>query len=425
MSDQHITDGVTSAAATGRYAGLLRAFSNAAPRRSLIVVENLSVPLDRRVSQQARALREVGFEVTVICPRGKVRDIATYENWDGIRIHRFDLRAAGGTRRGYVREYGAAFRTVARLVRQLSGEAPFDVIHVCNPPDTMLTAAAIGARGTDARLIFDHHDLFPELYQARFGPDTDLAHRIALRVERTAYRRADVVLVPNDSYRQLAVTRGRRAPGDVFVVRNAPDTRRFRPTEPDAGLRHGRPHLIAYLGVMGPQDGVDHALRALAHLRTQRSDWHASFMGDGDVLPAMVRLAGQLGVSSHVDFMGTVGDDVITRVLSTADIGIAPDPSNAFNDRSTMNKIVEYMAIGRPVVCYDLAEARITAGAAALYANPNDPNALAARIGELLDDEPLRAEMGRIGQARIADELSWARSRDALYAGYCRALRLG
>jgi glycosyltransferase involved in cell wall biosynthesis len=402
----------------------LRGFTNEEPRRVLLIVENLPVPLDRRVSQHARALREVGFDVTVICPRGRVRDIGTYENWDGVRIHRFDVHVSDGSRLGYVREYGSAFRAVTRLVRQLTGEAPFDVIHVCNPPDTMVAAARLGARGSSARIIYDHHDLFPELYEARFGSKSDVAHRVSLRLERDAHRHSDVVLVPNDSYRQVAVTRGRRLPADVFVVRNAPDMGRFTVTEPDPELRHGRAHLIAYLGVMGPQDGVDHALHALSHLHAQRNDWHATFMGDGDVLPAMVRLAGQLDLSSHVDFTGTVGDDVITRVLSTADIGIAPDPSNAFNDRSTMNKIVEYMALGRPVVCYDLAEGRITAAGAALYATPNDPHDFAAKMRELLDDASLRAELGRTGQARVADELSWNRSREALYAAYCRALRL-
>jgi glycosyltransferase involved in cell wall biosynthesis len=402
----------------------LREYTNAAQRRALLIVENLSVPLDRRVSQVARALRDVGFGVTVICPRGRVRDISTYENWDGVRIHRFDVPTSSGSRRGYVREYGRAFRAVTRLVRQLTAEAPFDVIHVCNPPDTMVAAARIGARGSKPRIIFDHHDLFPELYQARFGQGSGAAYRLALRIEEQAHKHADIVMVPNDSYREIAVTRGGRAPEDVFVVRNAPDLNRFTPTEAEPELRHGKPHLIAYLGVMGPQDGVDHALHALAHLRGQRTDWHATFMGDGDVLPAMVRLAGQLGISGQVDFTGTVGDDVITRVLSTADVAIAPDPSNAFNDRSTMNKIVEYMALGRPVVCYDLAEARITAGGAALYAKTNDPHAFAEQIRVLLDDEQLRAELGQIGRARVADELSWARSREALYAAYCRALSL-
>jgi glycosyltransferase involved in cell wall biosynthesis len=390
-------------------------------RRALIVVENLSVPLDRRVWQQSLALRAAGWEVTVICPRGTVRDTEPYASVEGIAIHRYDLTAASGGRMSYLREYLTAFRRVLRLVRRLSREGRFAVIHVCNPPDILMLAARLGG-GRRPRLVFDHHDLFPELYAARYGRSGGALYGVARALERVSYRLADVVIVPNDSYRDNALTRGGKTAADVFVVRNAPDLARFTPVAPNPALRRGRPHLVAYLGLMGPQDGVDHALRALATLHASRQDWNAVFMGDGDVLPAMVRLAGKLGISDHVEFTGMVGDDRIVQVLSTADVCIAPDPPNAFNDRSTMNKIVEYMAIGRPVACYDLPEARVSAEAAAVYATAGDTTALAGAIASLLDDAPARERLGAAGRARVEGELSWTRSAEALRAAYDRAV---
>jgi glycosyltransferase involved in cell wall biosynthesis len=311
---------------------------------------------------------------------------------------------------------------VLGLVRRLSREGRFAVIHVCNPPDILMLAARLGG-GRRPRLVFDHHDLFPELYAARYGRSGGALYGVARTLERLSYRLADVVIVPNDSYRDNALTRGGKTAADVFVVRNAPDLARFTPVAPDPALRRGRPHLVAYLGLMGPQDGVDHALRALATLHAGRQDWNAVFMGDGDVLPAMVRLAGKLGISDHVEFTGMVGDDRIVQVLSTADVCIAPDPPNAFNDRSTMNKIVEYMAIGRPVACYDLPEARVSAEAAAVYATAGDTTALAGAIASLLDDAPARERLGAAGRARVEGELSWTRSAEALRAAYDRAVR--
>lgn len=392
------------------------------------MVENLPVPLDRRVWQSAVALRRAGWDVDVVCPRGRVRDTEISVVRDGVRIHRYALSPATGGKLSYVREYGQAFRRVRRLVRALCDDGPVDVVHVCNPPDVMMAACRTAVpRGVP--LVYDHHDLFPELYSARFGRASGLGrahglvYRLARVLERQSYRFAAVVLVPNDSYRAVALGRGHKRPEDVFVVRNAPDLDTFRPVDPDPSLRRGRRHLIAYLGVMGPQDGVDHALRALAALRRQRSDWHAVFMGDGDVLAAMVRLAGQLGVAGHVEFTGMVGDDEIARVLSTADVCIAPDPKNAFNDRSTMNKVVEYMAMGRPVVAYDLTEARVTAEGAALFARADDTAQFAGHIATLLEDEALRTRLGAAGRLRVETELDWRRSEQTLLAAYDRALR--
>jgi glycosyltransferase involved in cell wall biosynthesis len=231
-----------------------------------------------------------------------------------------------------------------------------------------------------------------------------------------------VVIATNGSYRRIALERGRVAADAVFVVRNGPDLERFRPVEPDPAWRHGRPHLLAYLGIMGPQDGLDHALEALGRLRAKRDDWHAVFIGEGDMLEEMRALATRLGIADHVAFAGWRYDDDIRTILSTADVCLAPDPPSPLNDVSTMIKIPEYMAMGRAIVSYDLTESRVSAGEAALYAAPGDVDGFAARIDELLADPELRARMGARGRERVERELSWQHSEPLLVAAYERAL---
>jgi glycosyltransferase involved in cell wall biosynthesis len=388
-------------------------------RRVLFLVENLSVPLDRRVWQEATALKEWGHDVAVICPRGVKHDPEPHAVIDGIEIDRYPLRPAEGGPLGYAREYGSALYGIAKRVRRLSRRRPFDVVHTANPPDILLLGA-LETKRHGARFVYDQNDLNPELYLSRFGGGKGFGYRATLAAERLAYRIARVVIAPNESYRRVALDRGRKAPEDVFVVRSAPDLSRFVAKPPDESLKRGRAHLFAYLGVMGPQDGVDHALRALAELRTRRADWRAIFIGEGDVWAAMQELAGELGLADDVEFPGRLPDEDVMRILSSADIGLAPDPKNPLNDVSTMNKIVEYMALSRPVVAYDLIEARASAGDAALYARANDVSAFAACIEQLLDDPGRRAEMGRIGRKRVEDDLSWDRSKEQLRLAYDR-----
>ncbi|MBA3433788.1 MAG: glycosyltransferase family 4 protein [Actinobacteria bacterium] len=396
---------------------------SASPGRTLVLVENLSVPFDRRVWQEARSLREAGWAVSVICPQGRQQDTELYAVVDGVEIHRYPLQAAGGSALTYVREYGSALFQTVRLIRRLNGDRGFDVVHACNPPDVLiLTALPVRRKGTG--IIFDHHDLVPELYVSRFGRK-GMLHRATLVAERLAFGVADVVLSTNESYRRVAIERGRKRPEDVFVVRSAPDPRRFRPISPDPSLRHGKEHLLAYIGVMGPQDGVDHALRALALLEEARDDWHATFIGAGDVFDEMKGLADELRLGEDVDFTGRIPDADVIRILSTADVCLSPDPRNPLNDVSTMNKIVEYMALARPIVSYDLTEARVSAGEAALYATPNDVGDFARCISELLDSPSRREAMGEIGRSRVEDEISWGRSEEYLLAAYERALELG
>jgi len=385
--------------------------------RALILVENLSVPFDRRVWQEATTLRDDGWEVHVICPQGTTRDTERELTVDGVHILRYPLAPATGGPIGFVTEYGTALLQTLRLALTVVRRfGPVDVVHACNPPDLFfLVGMLLKLRG--ARFVFDQHDLVPELYESRFGRGRDLLYRAVCLMERLTYRAADVVLATNESYRAAALSRGHKRPDRVFVVRSAPAGERFHPVPPDPAIRNGRPHLLAYLGVMGPQDGIDYALRALVYLR-ERDDWHAVFVGSGDCFDAMVALRDELGLADRVEFTGRVSDADLLRYLSTADVCLAPDPRNPLNDVSTMNKIMEYMAMGCPLVSFDLREARVSAGDAALYATPNDERAFAALVAQLLDDPAARERMGEIGRARVEGPLSWKHSTEALLEAY-------
>ncbi|WP_046727083.1 glycosyltransferase family 4 protein [Streptomyces humi] len=390
-------------------------------RRALILVENLSVPFDRRVWQECTTLRDAGWTVDVICPQGSKRDTEPEAEIDGVRIHRYPLRAATGGPAGYLKEYGSALWHTARLARKVG---PVDVVHACNPPD-LLFLPALWLKRRGARFVFDQHDLVPELYLSRFGRGEDLLYRAVCALERRTYRAADIVLATNESYREVAIRRGGRRPEDVFVVRSAPAIDRFQPVPAEPELKRGKPYLLCYLGVMGPQDGVDYALRALAKLRDElgRTDWHAVFVGSGDAFDAMVELSRRLGLDDQVQFTGRVPDADLVRYLSTADVCLSPDPRNPLNDVSTMNKVLEYMAMGRPIVSFDLKEARVSAGEAAVYAPADDEAEFAGLVALLMDDPDRRARMGKIGQERVSGPLSWQNSQAALLAAYTAACR--
>lgn len=389
-------------------------------RKALILVENLSLPFDRRVWQESQALRDDGWEVHVICPQGTKRDTEPYVLLDEVHIHRYPLRAATGGPAGYLKEYSSALWHTFRLARRIG---PVDVVHACNPPDLLFLVARMLKR-QGAKFIFDQHDLVPELYLSRFDRGEDFLYRAVCRLEKATYRAADVVIATNESYRDAAVGRGGMDPDKVFVVRSAPAVERFEPVPAEPALKKGKPHLLCYLGVMGPQDGVDYALRALAKLRNDlgRDDWHAVFVGAGDTFDDMVALSGELGLADAVEFTGRIPDADLVRYLSTADVCLSPDPHNPLNDVSTMNKIMEYMAMSRPIVSFELREARVSAGDAAVYAPANDELEFAKLTARLLDDPDERARMGRLGHERISGPLSWDNSRKALLAAYAAAM---
>lgn len=388
--------------------------------RVLIVSENQSVPRDRRVWREAQTLTRAGYDVAVVAPIGENQDRAQFERLAGVDVHRFPLRYAASSIRSYAREYAQALWHIARIARMLDRDHPFDVVQACNPPDLLLASVwSLKRRG--ARFIFDHHDLVPELYLSRFSRGYDAGYRLTLALERLSFALADVVIATNDSYRDVALRRGRKRIEDVFVVRNGPDLSRFAPVPPDTALKNGRSYLLAYAGVMGPQDGVDHALRALAVLAATHNDWRAVFAGDGDELPRLRALSSRLGLDARTQFVGWVDDETLVRILSTADVCIAPEPKNPLNEISTMVKVTEYMAAGKAIAAYDLAEHRATAAGAALYAIPNRPESLAGSIATLLDDADLRKRLGKEGHERAA-RFSWQSQEPALLAAYERAL---
>ncbi|MGQ9409791.1 glycosyltransferase family 4 protein [Mycolicibacterium gilvum] len=385
----------------------------------LVLVENLSVPLDRRVWQESRALVDDGFAVTVICPAGVNRDTESEVVIDGVRILRYPLRAATGGPLGYLREYALALWHTARLAVKVRRQRRVDLIHACNPPDLFFLIGLM-LRPFGARFVFDHHDLVPELFLSRFTRGGKALLRLTKALERLTFACADYVISTNESYRKVAITRGKMDPDRVTVVRSAPDLTKFTRREPDPSLRRGKDYLLAYLGVMGPQDGVDYALRAVHLLRTRlgRDDFHCVFMGAGDHFDELTRLCRELGLEDIVEFTGRVPDEFVERCLSTADVCLSPDPLNPLNDVSTMNKVVEYMAMGCPVVSFDLTEARVSAGDAAVYVPANDEMAFAKATDDLLSDPVRREQMSAVGRSRVERDLSWAVSRENLVRFY-------
>jgi asparagine synthase (glutamine-hydrolysing) len=386
-----------------------------------IVVQNLPVPFDRRVWLECRALVDAGYEVSVVCPRGK--GDPAHHVIDG--VHLFKYRAFPPVTRQvmFLAEYAYSILfTLVNLVRAYR-RAPFAVVQVCNPPD-VLFAAVLPFRLLGVRMVYDQHDLCPELYDSRFDDPAALPRRALVLAERLTYAMAAHVISTNESYRRVALARGRKRPAAVTVVRTGPDPERMRAVEPDPSLRRGYRHLLVYLGVMGPQDGVDLAIRAMDHIVKVRgrTDVGLTLIGDGDAGPALRALTAELGLGDCVHFTGRAPDDLVSRLLSTADVGLSPDPKNPLNDVSTMNKTMEYMAFELPVVAFDLVETKVSAADAAVYAEPNDVGRYADLALELLDDDVRRKEMGVRGRRRISDVLAWRHQAPAYVSVYDRLL---
>jgi glycosyltransferase involved in cell wall biosynthesis len=375
--------------------------------RVLIIVQNLPVPFDRRVWLECQTLTRGGYDVTVICPRGK--DSLPYQVIDEVTIHTYPPYAPGGSKAGFVVEYAYSFLATARLAAQARRNGAFDVVQACNPPDIFWPLARWLRRRDGSRFVFDHHDLCPELYESRFPDGAALPHRGLLMLERATFRTADRVTSTNASYAKVAVERGGKREDDVTVVRTGPDPERLKPVPAQPELRRGRKHLVSYIGVMGPQDGVDIVLDAADHIvhRMGREDISFTLMGSGDCFDDLVAQRDRLGLGDHVELTGRVPDQTVADVLSTADVGLSPDPKNPLNDVSTMNKTMEYMAFGLPVVAFDLHETRVSAGDAAVYAEPNKVDRFAQAIVDLVDDPRRREQMGRLGRARVEQELAW------------------
>ncbi|HKZ73532.1 MAG TPA: glycosyltransferase family 4 protein, partial [Steroidobacteraceae bacterium] len=336
----------------------------------------------------------------------------------GIAIHRHSLPVEASSPLGYALEYSWALLAQLVLSLRVLATRGFDVIHACNPPDTIFLLGRF-YKLCGKKFLFDHHDMNPELYEAKFGR-RDFGYRLMLALERWTFRTADVSIATNESYRRIAIERGGMSPDRVFVVRSGPDLRRLRILPPDASLRRRRRYLVGYVGVMGRQEGIDLLLEAVRHIvyGMGRTDIHFGLVGGGTELPAMRTLARELKVADHVTFTGRVSDEQLLAMLNTADVCVNPDVANEMNDKSTMNKIMEYMALGKPIVQFDLTEGRVSAQDASLYARRNDPADLARLLVELLDDEPRRRRMGEIGRRRVMDSLSWEHEAPKLLAAY-------
>ena len=391
------------------------------PRRVLIVVQNLPVPFDRRVWLEATTLAKAGYKVSVICPKAKGFN-RSFEVLEDVHIYRYGLPVDAQGALGFLAEFSWCFlRTAMKTVRVVVAGRGFDVLHVCNPPETYWPLARFWKR-FGKRFLFDHHDLSPEMYEAKFGSAGGRTVAGLRFLERMTFRAADLVVTTNESHKRVAVERGGVAPENVYVVRSGPDLERLTLYPPDPAWRKGKRHLLVYLGEICKQDGVDHLVRAVKLLRDElgRDDVHCVLVGGGPHQPSIKAYAEELGVSDLCTFTGRVSDDDLCRILSSADVGVDPDPKNPWSDRSTMNKIMEYLFFRLPVVGYDLTENRVSAGQAALFATHNREGDLARRIAELLDDPDRRREMGRVGQERVRSVLAWEHSAPVLLAAYDR-----
>lgn len=390
------------------------------PRRVLIIVENLPVPFDRRVWQEATALAANGYEVSVICPTGAGCE-RRREVIDGIHIfrHPLALEARGGA--GYAAEYATALFWEFVLAVRIFATRGFDVIHACNPPDMIFLVAGFFKLLFGTKFLFDHHDLGPELYEAKFAR-RDWAYRLLVALERWTFRVADVSIATNESYRRVAIERDGMSPEDVVVVRSGPNLDKLRIMPPDEALKCGRRYLVGYIGVMGKQEGIPYLIEAAHHIVHElgRQDVHFGLVGGGPELASLKDLVEQHGLAPYFTFTGRVPDRELLAMINTADVCVNPDEFNSLNDKSTMNKIMEYMALGKPIVQFDLTEGRFSAQEASLYARLNDPIDLARKIVELLDDRQLRRRMGAFGRRRVEAVLAWEHEAPKLLALYER-----
>lgn len=387
-------------------------------RRVLILVENLPSPFDRRVWQEATTLYAHGYEVSIICPTGTGCE-EEYELIDGIHIHRYDLPKEAEGAKAYAVEYSAAIYHSFRLAWKVHRTRGFDVIQACNPPDLLFLVGGFFKVFFGKKFVFDHHDINPELYEAKFGR-RDFLYRLMVMCERWTFKTADISIATNESYRRIAIDRGGMDPHKVHVVRSGPKLDRLRIMPPRPELKNGRRYLVGYLGVMGKQEGIDYLLRSASQIvRTMgRRDVHFGLVGAGTSLEQMKQFARDLGIAEYVTFTGRVPDQELLEMLNTADVCVNPDVANEMNDKSTMNKIMEYMALGKPIVQFDLTEGRFSAGEASLYAKRNDSVDMAEKIVALLDDPERRRRMGEFGRNRVQNELEWAYEVPKLLRAY-------
>jgi glycosyltransferase involved in cell wall biosynthesis len=377
-------------------------------RRILFIVENLPSPFDRRVWQEATTLRDAGYGIAIICPTGKGYE-KKHEVIDGIDIYRHNLPTEGSGALGYLVEYTSALFWQFVLAWKVHRKHGFDAIHACNPPDDIFVVGKFYKNFFGKRFLFDHHDINPELYLAKFGRK-DFFYNVMLAWERWTFATADVSIATNESYRKIAIERGKMDPDKVFVVRSGPSLERLKILQPVVSLKKGKQFMVGYVGVMGKQEGVHYLLEAAKHIvqEMKRTDIHFGIVGGGTELEELKNLALEMGIDEYVTFTGRVPDQEMLEMLNTADVCVNPDVYNEMNDKSTMNKIMQYMALGKPIVQFDLTEGRFSAQEASVYANRNDPIDMANKIVELLDDHVRRRAMVENGRNRVVNELEFS-----------------
>ncbi|MEY8337985.1 glycosyltransferase family 4 protein [Lachnospiraceae bacterium 62-35] len=391
---------------------------NSKKRKVLIIVENLPVPFDTRVWQEATTLAENGYTVSVICPKGKGYTKAE-ECIQGIHIFRHDMPEEGNGPIGYLREYVVALREELRLAKRVYKEIGFDVIHGCNPPDNIyLIAKRFKKYGV--KYVFDHHDICPELFEAKFSRVGGPLYQSQIFMEKQTYKYCTFAFVTNESYKKIAVTRGNMDPDKVIVLRSGPKLERMKIMEPIESIKHGYQYMVGYVGVIGQQEGIEYLLEAAKYIKERENNVFWGIVGGGPHVEAMRKQAHDMGLDDCVEFTGRVPDRQMLEYLNTADVCVNSDKYNSMNDKSTMNKILEYMALAKPIVQFDLTEGRYSAQEASLYAKKNDAEDMAEKIIELLKVPEKRKRMGEYGRKRVIEELSWDHTSKALLEGYER-----
>ncbi|MBV8593922.1 MAG: glycosyltransferase family 4 protein [Caulobacteraceae bacterium] len=392
------------------------------PRSCVIIVENLPVPFDRRVWQEAQALKRAGWVVSVICPCSP-KYPALRETIDGIAVYRHPLPPEGHGALSYFHEYSMALFHETRLLIQVYRERGFSIIQACNPPD-LIFMTAMPFKLLGKRFVYDQHDVAPELFVVKYKRKGFL-FKLLLRFERFSYAMADFVITANATFRDLAIERGGKDPKRVEVVYGVPDRSRIHRVDPDPGARGGRKFVIGYLGIINDQDGVDHFVQAAAELlRSGVSDFRAVVVGDGPALPAVRALATSLGLDDHVLFTGYLSGEPLLAHISAFDIGVIPDPYNEANDVMSMNKVFEYCALGIPTAAYPLRETQRLLGAAGCYATSFEPAGLADACLRLMLDRDVFAACAREAVRLSADTFVWEREAKKYVDAYERTLAL-
>jgi len=385
----------------------------------LIIVENLPVPFDRRVWQEANTLKDNGAKVSIICP--KMKDYtASYEVLNGIEIYRHSLPIEARGAIGYLLEYSSALFWEFFLSWKIFFKKRFHVIHGCNPPD-LIFLVALCFKIFGVKYVFDHHDINPELYIAKFKSKGFLYEMIIL-FERLTFAAADFSIATNESYKEIAIKRGKMAEAKIQIIRSGPKLERLKLLPPDIKFFKGRKYLVGYVGVIGGQEGIDLLLESVKHIVSIRKNIQFAIVGGGSDLEHMIQLSVKSGLNDFVDFYGRVPDDLMIAVLNSADVCVNPDSPTEMNNLSTMNKIMEYMALRKPVVQYDLKEGRFSAQEASLYARCGDTIDFANKIIQLIDDPELRTRMGDFAYNRVLNELSWDYEKEKLIKFYDRIL---